>query len=52
MSTLICVRFEIFMVVKIQVEVFWHVIPCSVQGEDGASKVHQNVDILQQHSTV
>jgi hypothetical protein len=45
-------RFEVFTVVKIQVEVFWVVIPCSVAvryqcfgGEDGGRKVPKNVGI-------
>jgi len=36
--------------VKIQVEVFWIVVPCSV-AEDGGSKVIRNVGILPQHYT-
>jgi hypothetical protein len=57
-------RFWVFTVVKIQVEVFWDVMPCSVvvgyqhfggpyclhlQGGDGGSKVQQNVGILLQY---
>jgi hypothetical protein len=45
-------RFEVFMAVKIQVEVFWIVMPCSVvKGYQHfrVIMVLQNVGILPQH---
>jgi hypothetical protein len=48
-------RFEVFMVVDFQVEVFWVVTMCSVAvglshyPEGGGSKTLQNIGILLQH---
>jgi hypothetical protein len=50
--TLVDTVFPVFTAVKIEVEVFWVVTPCSSNDpEDGGSKVLRNVDILPQHYT-